>query len=87
MNKMYREVSGVSSECVCESPSAPPSRSARSTHASTMRQVLIHNDQLGIERAKGNVFHGYAEGPLAFRLTYQSIITIYGRITLDSPPP
>jgi len=52
-----------------------------------MRQVLIHNDQLGIERAKGNVFHGYAEGPLAFRLTYQSIITIYGRITLDSPPP
>ena len=34
-------------------------------------QVLVHNDQLLLERAKGNVFEGFLEGPLDFRPTYE----------------
>ncbi|KEG14985.1 endonuclease/Exonuclease/phosphatase [Trypanosoma grayi] len=36
-----------------------------------IRSILIHNDQLNLERAKGVVFHRFQEGKLLFRPTYK----------------
>jgi hypothetical protein len=36
-----------------------------------LRAVLVANDQLTIEKAKGNVFHHFDEGALKFRPTYK----------------
>ena len=35
------------------------------------RDVLIANDQLSLERKKGNVFNGFQEGAISFNPTYK----------------
>lgn len=39
--------------------------------ASNLTEVLVANDQLGIERRKGKVLTGYSEGSLTFAPTYK----------------
>ena len=57
----------------------PPDEKARAAetwrgdaaHWEAMRAVLLHNDQLSLERAAGHVFDGYREAPITFRPTYK----------------
>ncbi|KPA80007.1 putative endonuclease/exonuclease/phosphatase [Leptomonas pyrrhocoris] len=53
-------------------------------HHRNIRSILINNDQLSLERARGAVFQGYHEGNLLFRPTYKyEVSPSNGGVTLD----
>lgn len=53
-------------------------------HHRNIRSILINNDQLSLERARGTVFQGYQEGNLLFRPTYKyEVSPSNGGVTLD----
>ncbi|KAG5464676.1 hypothetical protein LSCM4_00116 [Leishmania orientalis] len=49
-----------------------------------IRSILINNDQLSLERARGKVFQGFQEGNLLFRPTYKYEVSAGGGVTLDA---
>ncbi|GET93180.1 endonuclease/exonuclease/phosphatase, putative [Leishmania tarentolae] len=52
-------------------------------HHSNIRSILINNDQLSLERARGKVFQGFQEGNLLFRPTYKYEVSAGGGVTLN----
>ncbi|XUY36848.1 endonuclease/exonuclease/phosphatase, putative [Leishmania panamensis] len=52
-------------------------------HHRNIRSILINNDQLSLERARGKVFQGFQEGNLLFRPTYKYELSANGGVTLD----
>lgn len=52
-------------------------------HYRNIRSILINNDQLSLERAKGSVFNRFQEGTLLFRPTYKYEVSSIGGVTLD----
>ncbi|KPI86754.1 putative endonuclease/exonuclease/phosphatase [Leptomonas seymouri] len=53
-------------------------------HHRNIRSILINNDQLSLERARGTVFQGYQEGNLLFRPTYKyEVSPSNGGVTLN----
>ncbi|KAG5465415.1 hypothetical protein CUR178_00118 [Leishmania enriettii] len=53
-------------------------------HHRNIRSILINNDQLSLERARGKVFQGFQEGNLLFRPTYKYEVSAGGGVTLDA---
>lgn len=52
-------------------------------HQRNIRSILMNNDQLSLERAKGAVFQGFQEGALLFRPTYKYEVAAGSGLTLD----
>ncbi|KAK7201731.1 endonuclease/exonuclease/phosphatase [Novymonas esmeraldas] len=52
-------------------------------HHRSIRSILINNDQLSLERARGTIFQGFQEGNLLFRPTYKYEVSAGGGVTLD----
>ncbi|CAG9583633.1 endonuclease/exonuclease/phosphatase_-_putative [Leishmania major strain Friedlin] len=52
-------------------------------HHSNIRSILINNDQLSLERARGKVFQRFQEGDLLFRPTYKYEVSAGGGFTLN----
>lgn len=52
--------------------------------SSSMRSVLSMNDQLRVEKEKGNIFQGFDEGKLCFRPTYKYVISASNEVASSS---